>query len=308
MYEIMQFKHRDDYLDLMREIETKKRALTPTDTGKINIRLPISVFEEYQEMNSASLKDKDKANLKNGKKIGIKVDGDKLRINANVIQGLFAETCGNIVEHVREVMASHGVEGTDTIMLVGGFAESEMLREAIKSGFEYCKVIIPQEAGLAVLKGAVLYGHKPEAVIARVSKFTYGIEAYKSFEPGIDPKAKRAEIQGLVLCKEHFSKHAEIGKEYSPGESFGKHEYVPSGPGQKEMMISVYRSSLRHPLYVDQEECTKVGEMIVELKDQEIGMDRPVVVKMIFGETELGVEAQEKKTGHVSTARYDFLS
>ena len=308
MYEIIQFKHRDDYLELMNAIETKKRNLAPTDTGKINIRLPDVVFREYREMNRAELKDKDKVELKSGRKIGIKIDGDKLRINANVIQGLFAETCDKIVDHVREVMASGDVEGTDTIMLVGGFAESEMLREAIRSSFEGCKLIIPPEAGLAVLKGAVLYGHKPEAVIARVSKYTYGIEAYKTFEPGIDPREKREEIQGFVLCKEHFSKHAEIGKEYSPGESFGKHEYVPSEPGQKEMMISVYRSTRKYPLYVDQEGCAKVGDMIVELKDPELGMDRPIVVKMIFGETELGIEAQEKKTGHCTTARYDFLS
>ena len=309
MYEVIQFKHRDDYLELSKEIETKKRKVSPTDAGKINFRLPHSVYQTYSDMNNpASLKDKDTVTLKNGKKIKIKLEGDKLRINANVIQELFKETCDNIVAQVREVLSSHVVEGTETIMLVGGFAESQMLRAAIKSEFPQIRLIIPAEAGLAVLKGAVLYGHKPESVISRVSKFTYGIEAYKSFEPGIDPQEKRAEVQGYVLCKGHFSKHAEINKEYMPGQSFGSHEYVPSEPGQKEMMISVYRTTLRHPLYVDQGDSTNVGEMIVELLDSEGGMDRPVVVKMIFGATELGIEAKEKKTEHVTTAKYDFLS
>ena len=139
VYEIIQFKHRDDYLDLIREIETKKRNIAPTDTGKINIRLPQSIFENYYEMNKVPLKDKDKADLSNGRRISIKIDGDKLRINANVIQGLLAETCDSIVAQVRKVLASHDVEGTDTIMLVGGFAESAMLREAIKSGFGDCR-------------------------------------------------------------------------------------------------------------------------------------------------------------------------
>lgn len=308
VYEVMQFKHRDDYQELIREIETKKRIVSPTDVGKVNFRLPQSAFETYSDMNKKDLKDQGNVVLQSGEEIRVKIDGDKLRVNAGVIQGLYTETCNNIVAHVREVLSNPDVEGTNTIMLVGGFAESAMLREAIKAEFTQYNVIVPAEAGLAVLKGAVLYGHKPESVISRVSKYTYGIKAYKSFEPGIDPANKRVVVQDYVLCEDHFSKHAEIGKEYTPGQSFGRHEYVPSEPGQTEMMISVYRSTQRYPLYCDQAGSSKVGDMIVELRDKEGGMDRPVVVKMVFGETELGIEAQEKKTGNVTTAKYDFLS
>lgn len=46
------------------------------------------------------------------------------------------------------------------LVLVGGFAESPMLQAAITNAFkDKKKVIVPRDAGLAVLKGAVLFGH-----------------------------------------------------------------------------------------------------------------------------------------------------
>ena len=49
------------------------------------------------------------------------------------------------------------VKDVSSILLVGGFAESPMLQEAVKEAFSEIKVTVPQDAGLAVLKGAVLY-------------------------------------------------------------------------------------------------------------------------------------------------------
>jgi molecular chaperone DnaK (HSP70) len=53
--------------------------------------------------------------------------------------------------------------------MVGGFSESPIMQSAIKEAFSTKKVIIPDEAGLAVLKGAVMYGHKPQTISVRVS-------------------------------------------------------------------------------------------------------------------------------------------
>ena len=49
------------------------------------------------------------------------------------------------------------VKDVFSILLVGGFAESPMLQEDVKEAFSEIKVTVPQDAGLAVLKGAVVY-------------------------------------------------------------------------------------------------------------------------------------------------------
>ena len=48
-------------------------------------------------------------------------------------------------------------------------------------------VVIPQGVGVAVLKGAVLYGLDPAIVHVRRAKVTYGIGVIKPFKQGIHP-------------------------------------------------------------------------------------------------------------------------
>ena len=50
--------------------------------------------------------------------------------------------------------------------------------------------MIPQGVGVAVLKGAVLYGLDPAIVHVRRAKITYGIGVIKPFKQGIHPIGK----------------------------------------------------------------------------------------------------------------------
>ena len=74
--------------------------------------------------------------------------------------------------------------------MVGGFSESEVVQDAVRSAFRDCRIVIPQEAGLAVLKGAVQFGHDPSIIAARVAKFTYGIGSTVPFDPEVHDPGK----------------------------------------------------------------------------------------------------------------------
>jgi hypothetical protein len=52
-------------------------------------------------------------------------------------------------------------------------------------------VIIPEDAGLAVLKGAVQFGFNPKVINPRISRFTYGVSTNKGFRPRTDPEIFR---------------------------------------------------------------------------------------------------------------------
>ena len=87
------------------------------------------------------------------------------------------------------------------LFLVGGFAESAIVQEAIRAEFGHAmNVIIPQVrlrelqvessvlclfalqgVGVAVLRGAVLYGLDPSVVHVRRATKTYGIGVIKPF-------------------------------------------------------------------------------------------------------------------------------
>lgn len=62
-----------------------------------------------------------------------------------------------------------------------------MLQVAVREAFENKKVFVPQDAGLAVLKGVVSYGHETQTISARVCKNTYRISVLTTFESDIHP-------------------------------------------------------------------------------------------------------------------------
>ena len=105
----------------------------------------------------------------------ITLSGDKLRVESSVMQDLFRETIDSIVNHLKQQFQEPGVADISTILMVGGFSESAMLQNAVQKNFPDKRVVIPVEAGLAVLNGAVLFGHNPVSVTERVCRFTYGV-------------------------------------------------------------------------------------------------------------------------------------
>lgn len=62
------------------------------------------------------------------------------------------------------------------ILMVGGFSESCIFQEALRDAFPNCQVVVPEEAGLAVLRGAVLLGFYSGTKPCRVSRHTYGVD------------------------------------------------------------------------------------------------------------------------------------
>lgn len=62
-------------------------------------------------------------------------------------------------------MAKPEVRGVRFLFLVGGFAESPMLQKAVQKALgRTCRIIIPHDVGLTILKGAVLFGLDPTVV------------------------------------------------------------------------------------------------------------------------------------------------
>ena len=98
-----------------------------------------------------------------------------MRINGDVAKELFQTAIFEIVNHVQEQL-QRLQSPIDTIVLVGGFAEFPMLQDAIKKNFEKDRlIIVPPECGLAVPKGALLFGHDPSNIASRRSRYTFGV-------------------------------------------------------------------------------------------------------------------------------------
>lgn len=302
MLEDFALSHTADYIDLFRDFETKKRNVKDDEPGKITIRIPISLQELYEERSGEEIK---KRIRQTKYKDDLTWVGDRLRINKPCFVELFSAACEGMVDHVKKLLKSPKVRGTNNILMVGGFSESPLLQRKIREAFPNCRVIVPQEAGLAVLKGAVIFGHQPATIAARIAKYTYGILTYTKFDRKIHPQSKLKMVDGKEKCKDTFDKHVTAGQELEIDEVQSEKSYWPLYSKQTKLSLSVYTSTNEDPKFIDDDGCSYLGKLTVDLP--QYGSDKEVSSSFIFGGTELKVQAVVKSTGEVTTANFDFL-
>jgi hypothetical protein len=61
--------------------------------------------------------------------------------------------------------------------------------------------LAPEDAELAVLKGAVLFGHKPDYIVARIARYTYGVEVDDYFNPDIHEPDRCVVRNSKKMCR-----------------------------------------------------------------------------------------------------------
>lgn len=291
------------HLDLLREFEIKKRSIKPDSTGKVTFKVPVTLKDAFEHENPG----KDLKDAINSSSKRVTWVGDKLRMEPDSARELFDSPCGHIIDHLQEIFSNPEVRGTNIILMVGGFSDSPMLRDAVERAFPGMTIIIPDEAGLAVLKGAVLFGFDPRIISTRICKATYGVKTNSPFQEDVDPQDKMVIEDGDMLCRDRFDKHVEIGQPAGIDEEFGEQIYVPVRPDQTSMKIEIWTSIHANPRYTTDPGCRYHGELTVQMPDTSGGKSRKVGVKMIFGKTELQVHAVNKRSGALEKAEFDFL-
>jgi hypothetical protein len=293
-----------DYIDLFREFEVKKRNFKNEMTEKITFKVPIALNEGFKQKKGRDIKDHIKTKPKYEKSVNW--IGDKLRMEAHVAKGLFADACESVAEHLKTLFTEGQVKDVPTILMVGGFSESPMLQDVIKRTMPDKKIIIPADPGLAVLKGAVIFGHDPSVIQERRCRYTYGVKTCHQFNERIHPESKKfVDDDGDILCADIFDRHVQIGQPVEYGESQVTQSYVPTSKSTKTLVFPVYASDEAEPTFVTDPSCTHLGNLTIELGGS--GTGRSVSVQMTFSGTELKVEAEEKSTGKKTNAKFDFL-
>lgn len=80
----------------------------------------------------------------------------KLCFSNSVFNTFFQNAINNISKFVEKILSK-----TDTkdIIIIGRFADCKLVKDSLLEKFKTYRIIIPPEAGLASLKGAVYFGH-----------------------------------------------------------------------------------------------------------------------------------------------------
>lgn len=161
-------KFKDDYkvdvLDFYRELETKKRTIKPESNSKITIKLPMSLVVTFEEETGEKMKEVvQQTQFYKAHKMTF--HADKLKMEADLFKWLFRQPINMLVEHIQQLTTEDNLSDVSTILMVGGLSESCIMQDAIMKAFPAKRVIVPVDAGLAVLKGAVLFGHQSNTIL-----------------------------------------------------------------------------------------------------------------------------------------------
>ncbi|XP_062567612.1 heat shock 70 kDa protein 12B-like [Saccostrea cucullata] len=198
------------------------------------------------------------------------------------------------------------VKPVNIILLVGGYAECPLLQSAIENEFPSKTVIVPSFSGVAVLKGAVMFGHNPTLIHERIAKYTYGIAVCRLFEKGKHREDYMFERDGKIWCDNVFRSHVKSGEKIQVGKCQSS-ECYETFKGSGGVIVPVYASTVENPQYVTDDGCCLIGKIKFALnKDCTFGETiNNLKVNFSFGGTEIEVKLECMKTGKTKSLYLD---
>ena len=291
-----------DFVELLQDFEIKKRG----ECESIRVSLPYNFcnFRHFGRSVQECIK-----SFAAQAEAEIKFSSGKFVMSAAVVNELFQDSLDQITAHIKSLMKRPKLRDIQYIFLVGGFAESSRLQRSIKDEFsnETLSVLIPEEASLAVVRGAVAFGRDPSSICQRICRFTYGVGSYLPFEPGIHREDLRVESDGMVLCKHILQVWAEAGEVIGHNEIW-KETYTPIITNQKGIIFEFYKSSRRKIKYTDEDGVEKCGCLVIEMPDMTGDKARSVDLEVIFGGTEIRVVGYDHTSNTSRETYIDFLT
>lgn len=290
-----------DWISLMNEFEGKKRGKRILETGLMtNIRLPRSFVILVNQSRSSAME-------RYGEKEVKLKSNEYLSLSSGMMKKLFNPVIQSIKNHLKTLKRKPQLSKVETMLLVGGFADSAFLQQEIKKEFSgSCRVLIPHHANTVVVQGAVIFGKKPETITARVVSTTYGSGCSRDFIEGVHREEKRFVVDGIEKCDKLFSCFVKEDTVVKVGQRISK-PYSPLRPEKKSRHYGFYITSNPNTQYTDEPGVTKIGSLVVQSPDTWRGKDRKVEVSMYFGGTEITATAWDISSGNKAQTTLDFF-
>lgn len=277
----------DDYLYLLREFEARKRALqVDSDENKmLQLRIPDS-FHEIATSRTDLQKTPDESDINC-------VARDKMRIKQRKFQQFFDNSKHKIEQYVSQLLQNDTLNDIAAIILVGGYANSQLLQDFMKEKFNDKKVIVPHRAESAVLRGAVVFGHDPAVIAERRCRCTYGIQSNALFDKTVHKEStKYTDEEGDIRARDCFDIHVKVGQNVKLGVFQKSRSYTPRSSSQENMRFPLYTSKRNNPVYTDENDCDKMGEVNVDIRNLSGKLkEKTVNIALSFSNTEITVKA-----------------
>ncbi|CAG8646618.1 11627_t:CDS:2 [Ambispora gerdemannii] len=214
-----------------------------------------------------------------------------IELDFQTVKYFFDQAIENILKLIRQQLTK-SEKNISAIFLVGGFSESKYLMHCVRQEFnrQVSYISVPSYPVTSIVKGAVTYGLRMDAIKTRVLRKTYGIELYRNWTPN-DPIERKEVIddQEKMLF---FKRLAKKGTEVDVDQEF-KNTSWPTFPNQKISSFKLYTTSENDGKHCDDPGMKLFGRLGLELPDVNLGINRPVEFTLTFGKMETRVFARD---------------
>ncbi|XP_030581645.1 heat shock 70 kDa protein 12A-like [Archocentrus centrarchus] len=233
-------------------------------------------------------------------------DEGAIQITSDKMKYFFEESVRSISNILKEILKKDF--NIEYIVLVGGYAESKILRRHITKQFgQKCKVLCPSRPQEAIVKGAVMFGRNPAVVTSRKSAYTYGFATAESFDKFKHKADKKFTADDRELCNDIFCQMVSINEDVGWDQP-REHNLNPVKADQTEMNIIFYRTERKNPKYVDEWGVEQIGSFVVKMPDTTSGRKRVVKLKIQFGFTEMTATGTDVNSGSTESIELDFMT
>ncbi|XP_077986416.1 heat shock 70 kDa protein 12A-like [Glandiceps talaboti] len=300
--------HPSDWLTILTDIEMKKRSERPLKGETTRVRLTFNFILHYQNtFNDRSLQRITKESYHLDE---VKLTNDYLCLGSEIMKRLFQPSIDSITAHMESLLEKPHCKNIKYVFLVGGFSESPLLQKAVKDKFSSrCRILIPEEAGLSVVKGAVMFGQKPESISRRICGMTYGCDVCRDFVDGVHKDEYKFETSdGEFNCNNLFKTLAQVNEEIRVGQ-VKTFTFNPLESSQSKVSFTFYITEKEDAMYVTDEGVRKEGTIItVSSPSIEKGTNREIELKIEFGGTEMKATAIDVETGNVRNTHIELIT
>lgn len=303
-------KYPLDYIDMIRSFEEKKKSFKPGVGELVSTRIPATLIEISDEYSGCTIQEMIANSAYAGK---LRLKRDRLFINAEIFVDFFKNSLNKLLTDIHEVLRHERCLGVTAIMLVGGFAECQLLRDAIKHNFEKMNVFVPIEGGLSVLKGAVIYGHNPQMVSSRICNYTYGISLSKPFVPQSMRLEKSYKYEGELWCRDIFEVSFQIDTVVNVGDKkrieLNDTFISPENQERRKHPLTVHIciSDAEFPEYVTDEGCRRHAKINVQPPNGQWPQEVHGYVELEIGGTEMIGSYVNIDNGDRTSIKIEFL-
>ncbi|GAQ79452.1 Molecular chaperones HSP70 [Klebsormidium nitens] len=266
--------HKTGLDELKRDWHTQKKLFKGSDES-ILVRVPHSFLDMARDE-------------------GVKEAFSKgsITVSGAEVAAIFEPVVEDILQLVRDQLAKQ--PGCKTLLLVGGFAESDYLHDRIKAEFKAKIPVIvrPAQPGSAIIQGAVIFGFDPRrAILNRRSRKTYGIEIAEEFVESRHDASKKFYEGSRAYCRNRFLKFVTVNQDISVDEVV-EHIVLPLSSTQSAVSITLYSTDQTDPEYVTDAGLHKESSIVMDLSQSSLGKKSQIVVSLSFGSTSIEVKAK----------------